>query len=44
MQVASKAMWLWYGAAGAILLLVLLVGWAVLGYYRRELASVKEEL
>lgn len=44
LQGASKTVWLWFGAAGAILLLVLLVGWAVLGYYRRELSTVKEEL
>ena len=41
---ASKTVWMWFGAAGATLLLVLLVGWAVLGYYRRELATVQEEL
>lgn len=41
---ASKAVWMWFGAAGAILLLVILVGWAVLGYYRRELAAAKDEL
>ena len=35
---------MWFAAAAAILLLVLLVGWAVLGYYRRELADVKEQL
>ncbi|WP_235429743.1 hypothetical protein [Xanthomonas sp. GPE 39] len=40
---ANKTVWMWFGAAGAILLLVLLVGWAVLGYYRRELSIVKEE-
>lgn len=44
LQRASKTVWMWFGAAGAILLLVLLAGWAVLGYYRRELASTKEEL
>ncbi|MDO5691427.1 MAG: hypothetical protein Q4G70_02965 [Pseudomonadota bacterium] len=41
---ANKTVWMWFGAAGAILLLVLLVGWAVLGYYRRELVIVKDEL
>lgn len=40
----SRTVWMWFGAAGATLLLVLLVGWAVLGYYRRELAAVQEEL
>lgn len=44
LQGASKTVWLWFGAAGTILLLVLLVGWVVLGYYRRELAGAKEEL
>ncbi|WP_238135530.1 hypothetical protein [Xanthomonas fragariae] len=41
---ASKTVWTWFAAGGAILLLVLLVGWAVLGYYRRELAATKDEL
>lgn len=44
LQKANKTVWMWLGAAGAILLLVLLVGWALLGYYRRELSTVKEEL
>ncbi|MCF7222575.1 hypothetical protein [Marilutibacter chinensis] len=41
---ASRTVWLWYGAAGSILLLVLLVAWAVLGHYRGELAAVQDEL
>ncbi|WP_236621765.1 hypothetical protein [Luteimonas huabeiensis] len=44
LQGASKTVWLWFGAAGSILLMVLLIGWAVLGYYRRELAAAKAEL
>lgn len=44
LQGASKTVWLWFGAASSVLLLVLLVGWVVLGYYRRELATAKEEL
>lgn len=44
LQSASRTVWMWFGAAGSILLLVLLVGWAVLGYYRRELAAAQEEL
>lgn len=44
LQKASKTVWMWFAAGGAILLLVLIVGWAVLGYYRRELAAIKEEL
>jgi len=44
LRAASKTVWLWFGAAGSILLLVLLVGWAVLGHYRRELAVVQDEL
>lgn len=44
LQAANKAVWMWFAAAGAILLLVLLVGWAVLGYYQRELSTAKEEL
>lgn len=34
---------MWFVAAGGILLLVLLTGWAVLGYYRRELVEVQAE-
>lgn len=44
LQEANKTVWLWFGAAGSILLLVLLVGWAVLGYYRRELAATQDAL
>ena len=44
LQGASRTVWLWFGAAGSILLLVLLVGFAVLGYYRRELAATQDEL
>jgi hypothetical protein len=44
LQGANKTVWMWFGAAGTILLLVVLVGWAVLGYYRRELAAVQDEL
>lgn len=44
LQKASRTVWLWFGAAGAILLLVLLVGWVVLAYYRRELAVARDEL
>ena len=41
---ASRTVWMWFTAAAAILLLALLVGWIVLGHYRRELAIVREEL
>ncbi|WP_225589502.1 hypothetical protein [Pseudoxanthomonas sp. PXM01] len=41
---AGRTVWVWLGTAGAILLMVLLVGWALLGYYRRELTTTKEEL
>lgn len=44
LQRAGRAVWLWFGAAGTILLLVLLVGGVVLGHYRRELAAAKEDL
>lgn len=44
LQKANKTVWMWFGATGSILFLVLLVCWAVLGYYRRELSIVKEEL
>ncbi|HYP83743.1 hypothetical protein [Variovorax sp.] len=41
---ANRAVWVWLGAAGTVLLVALLVAWAVLGYYRRELAAAKDEL
>lgn len=41
---AGRTVWMWLAAAGASLLMVLIVGWALLGYYRRELAATKEEL
>lgn len=44
LQNANRTVLAWFFAAGSILLLVLLVGWAVLGYYRRELAATKDEL
>lgn len=44
LQRAGKTVWVWFCTTGSILLLVLLVGWTVLGYYRRELAIAKEEL
>ena len=37
-------MWMWLGGATVLLGLVLMACWAVLGYYRRELAVVQEEL
>lgn len=44
LQKANRTVWTWFCTSGSILLLVLLVGWAVLGYYRRELAVAKDEL
>ncbi|WP_243720487.1 hypothetical protein [Luteimonas aestuarii] len=41
---ASRTVWMWFGAAATTLLLTLLVAWAVLGYYRRELASAQDAL
>ncbi|PPU93400.1 hypothetical protein XpopCFBP1817_11030 [Xanthomonas populi] len=35
---------MWFAAAAAILFLLLFIGWAVLGYYRRELSIVQAEL
>jgi hypothetical protein len=40
----GRTVWLWLAAIGTTLLLVLLVAWTVLGYYRRELSATKEEL
>lgn len=44
LQGANKTVWLWFGTAGVTLMLVVLVGWAVLGYYRRELGTAQEQL
>ncbi|AOD16712.1 hypothetical protein JM951_14225 [Xanthomonas fragariae] len=35
---------MWFGAASSILILVMLIGWRLLGYYGRELSAAKEEL
>lgn len=40
---AGRVVWIWFGAAMVILMLVLFVAWTVLGYYRRELTTTKEE-
>lgn len=44
LQGVNRMVWTWFGAAGGILLMVLVSGWVVLGYYRRELGTLKEEL
>lgn len=44
LQKANRTVWAWFCAAGSILLLVVIAGWTVLGYYRRELAAAKDEL
>jgi len=41
---AGKTVWMWFAAAASILVLVLFVGWAVLGYYRRELSTARAQL
>lgn len=44
LHATGKTIWLWFGIVSATLLLVLLVAWSVLGYYRRELGTTKAEL
>lgn len=41
---ASRTIWMWFGSAASILLLVIAVGWVALGYYRKELATAKDQL
>lgn len=41
---AGRTVWMWFIAAGTTLLLAALVGWTVLGYYRRELAQTQDRL
>jgi hypothetical protein len=40
---ASKTVWTWYAGLAILTVLVLAVGWGVLGYFRHELASAKQE-
>lgn len=44
MKRAGRMVWMWLAAAATVLVLAVFVAWTVLGYYRRELASTKEEL
>jgi hypothetical protein len=44
LQGANKTVWLWFGAAGTILLLALLAGWLVVSWYWREANTAREEL
>jgi hypothetical protein len=39
----SKTVWAWYGGLAILALLFFVIGWGVLGYFRHELASAKEE-
>lgn len=41
---AGKIVRIWFATSFALLLLVLLVGWGILGYYRHELADTKAQL
>ncbi|WP_293714364.1 hypothetical protein [Stenotrophomonas sp. UBA7606] len=41
---ASRSAWLWLATGISTILLAILACWAVMGYYRRELASVQEAL
>lgn len=44
MRRTGRMMSMWLATAGTVLMLAMFVAWTVLGYYRRELASMKEEL
>jgi hypothetical protein len=44
LRTVGRVMWMWLAAAAGILVLALIVGWMVVGYYGRELAATKEEL
>ena len=41
---ASRTVWTWYGGLAMLAVLLLAIGWGVLGYYRRELAQTQDEL
>lgn len=41
---AGRMVWSWFAVAGATLLVAALAGWAVLGYYQRELTQARHEL
>lgn len=44
LRTVGRTVWMWFGTTGLMLALVLLATWAVLGYYRRELAAAQDEL
>jgi hypothetical protein len=44
LQAAQRIVSVAFALAGSVLLLFLLVGWLMLGYYRRELDAVQSEL
>ena len=44
LQGAGRTLWTWYAGLAVLALLLAAVAWAVLGYYRRELRTVKDEL
>ena len=44
LQGTGRLVWLWFGTAIGVVLLVLMAGWAVLGYYRREVAQARETM
>ncbi len=44
LQGAGRTLWTWYAGLAVLALLLATVAWAVLGYYRRELRTVKDEL
>ncbi|MFS8137237.1 MAG: hypothetical protein ACMG50_03820 [Thermomonas sp.] len=41
---AGHVVWIWFAASLVLLLLAVVVGWSVLGYYRHELTTTKAEL
>lgn len=41
---ASRTVWTWYGGLVMLAVLFFAIGWGVLGYYRRELAQIQDEL
>ncbi|WP_024891878.1 hypothetical protein [Luteimonas huabeiensis] len=44
LRVAGRTVRAWYGALAGLCLLLVLVAWGVLGYYRRELAEARDAL
>lgn len=44
LQSVNRTVWMWFAAAACLLMLIVLLGWMALGYYRSELDNAQAEL